>query len=306
MSAFELVGDEIALPKGAWAKTHRRSLRWRGRDILAFTQGSHRPYLYPVYTPAGFAVTTESPADHPHHNSVWAGADHVHAYVSAAGGQETYTYNFYVNETFQGRAPGRILQVGAASSEEVAADRLRTLRELNWIGPPEWAAEDGRVVLHERRSLEIRPGETAHVLDLTSELTTGEWEVSIGPTRHAYFNFRVAESMRVVCGGTLMDSEGRSGGRAISGAGARWVDYSGPVGGGHLAGFALMADPAWEEIGWLAADWGTVTLQPFLTNAQVIQPGERVAMRARFVVHDGDAEAADLPALYEQFCRELE
>ena len=64
MTHFSFETEDIVLPKGAWAKTHRRTLCWQGKEILAFTQGEFRPYLYPVFSPAGFIVTTESPADH--------------------------------------------------------------------------------------------------------------------------------------------------------------------------------------------------------------------------------------------------
>ena len=111
MSEFSFESDAIALPKGAWAKTHRQRLRHADRSILAITQGDFRPYVYPLFSPAGYCVSSEAPADHPHHSSLWIGADHVHAQMPAAHETiEEYTYNFYVNETFQGRAPGRMVQ----------------------------------------------------------------------------------------------------------------------------------------------------------------------------------------------------
>ena len=32
-----------------------------------------KPFWYPLYTPAGLRLTENSPADHPHHHSVWFG-----------------------------------------------------------------------------------------------------------------------------------------------------------------------------------------------------------------------------------------
>ena len=119
LNNFSLEGDEVALPKGAWAQSHRLNVRWRGRDLTALSQGAFRAYLFPVYTPAGFAVTSESPLDHPHHNSLWIGADHVNCYLPFAGGAfEEANYNFYVNDIFQGRAPGRILGVGVGGGRD--------------------------------------------------------------------------------------------------------------------------------------------------------------------------------------------
>ena len=70
---FSLEGDQVALPKGASAQSHRLNVRWRGKNLTALSQGAFRAYLFPVYTPAGFALTSESPLDHPHHNSLWIG-----------------------------------------------------------------------------------------------------------------------------------------------------------------------------------------------------------------------------------------
>ncbi|MEZ5863266.1 MAG: DUF6807 family protein [Geminicoccaceae bacterium] len=83
--------DSLALPPGAWARTHRRRLRHDGRTVLALTQGAFRPYVFPLMTPAGFAVTAEAPADHPHHASLWLGADHVHALTPTAPGRSRST-----------------------------------------------------------------------------------------------------------------------------------------------------------------------------------------------------------------------
>ena len=100
MTEFHFESDVVALPKGAWSKTHRVTLRWQGHDILALTQGPFRTYLYPLYTPAGFAITAEVPADHPHHSSVWIGADHLHCRVPVAGGHiEEYTCPVFTRRT---------------------------------------------------------------------------------------------------------------------------------------------------------------------------------------------------------------
>ena len=66
MQYFSIDSDAISLPRGAWAKAHRLNVSWNGRPIAALSQGEYRAYLFPVYTPAGFAMTSESPIDHPH------------------------------------------------------------------------------------------------------------------------------------------------------------------------------------------------------------------------------------------------
>jgi hypothetical protein len=304
MADFLFESDVVALPKGAWSKTHRVALSWRGRDILAFTQGPFRTYLYPVYTPSGVAVTGEGPADHPHHSSVWIGADHLHCRVPVAGGHvEEYTYCFYLNETFQGRAPGRIREV-ACESMDCGPGHFRAVQTNEWRGPAEWGAQDGRVVARETRIVDVRPGETYHLVDIRSRLEPTQWELAIGPTRHAYFNVRVAESMRATKGGTIVDSEGRVGGDRIGGPGPVWVDYSGPVGGGRRAGVAVTIRPQPPAPTWFVYDWGTVTVNPFFPEGRLLRVGDAFVFDARLVVHDGDLAAIDVASLQREFDEE--
>ena len=304
MGDFRFETDVVALPSGAWSKTQRATLAWRGRDVLAFTQGLFRTYLYPLYTPTGAAVTSESPADHPHHNSVWIGADHVHCRVPVAGGHvEEYTYGFYVNETFQGRAPGHIVEV-AREAVERGPGWVRVVQTNEWRGPEEWGAEAGRVVARETRTIDVRPGERCHLIDIHSQLRPTQWAFTVGPTRHAYVNVRVAESMRATRGGRVVDSMGREGGDRISGPGARWVDVSGPVGGGRMAGIAVLTRPCPSGATWFVYDWGTVTVNPFFPEGHLVHLDEAFSFEVRLVVHDGDATAINPEALYRQYLGE--
>src|SRR5262245_38459318 len=114
-AAYPLTDDVIALPTGAWAATHRRTLRREGRPVLALSQGRHRAYVYPLFTPHGYAVTSEHPADHPHHNSFWIAADHLYCRMPVAHGKgyEEYTYNLYLNEHSRDARPDEYWRHGA-------------------------------------------------------------------------------------------------------------------------------------------------------------------------------------------------
>ena len=107
-------------------------------DHRAESRAVPRLSLSPLHSGRCVAVTTDGPIDHPHHQSVWIGADHVYCRLPyATDAFEDATYNFYVGETFQGRAPGRIISVGLESTE-LAADHLRITQTLEWQGPEEW------------------------------------------------------------------------------------------------------------------------------------------------------------------------
>jgi hypothetical protein len=301
---FSFETETIALPKGASAKTHRRTLRWRGRIITSFTQGLFRAYLFPLYTPTGYLVTTESPADHPHHNSVWVATDHLHCRMPLAGGRfEEATYCFYVNETFQGRAPGRILEEWVQGTEHIPG-HFRVTQRLNWRGPSEWGADQGRVVAKETRITDFQPGEVAHVIDISSQFEPTEWDLTIGPTRHAYFGVRVAESIRVIDGGRLVNAQGENGGDAVTGAVSDWIDLSGPVTHHHWAGITVMPDPKMAWGPWFATDWGTVAVNPFLPEGRFLPRGTKLELGLRLVVHDGDLDRSQASTWYKAFTKE--
>ena len=301
-AAYTLTDDVIALPTGAWAATHRRTLRREGRPVLALSQGRHRAYVYPLFTPHGYAVTSEHPADHPHHNSFWIAADHLYCRMPVAHGKgyEEYTYNLYLNETFQGRAPGRILETRCEGRQD--GEAFHIVQTLDWRGPVEWAAPHGRLAARETRTMHVTAKGCLHVIDVESRLAAVDWDFTLGPTRHAYFNVRVADSMIVALGGVVQDDRGCTGGEAVSGTDARWVDFCGPVGGGHIAGIAVFPDPRdHAELSWFVADWGVVTVGPFRLNGRLVRRGDELVARYRVLAHDGDTASADVASEFGAF-----
>jgi hypothetical protein len=294
---FSLDVDDLALPPGAIARTERRILRRDGKPLLGLTQGRMRPYVYPLFTPAGYAITSESPADHPHHNSLWIAADHVHAQVpTKPGHHEAYTYNFYVDETFQGRAAGTLIAAPARLVSQ--SDAAVTLaQEIEWRGPIEWGAAQGRTIARETRTIRVACASDALTLDMESVLSAAQWPLELGPTRHAYFNFRVADSMIVSMGGKVRDDRGRIGGAAIGDVGASWVAFDGPVGGGARAGLVAIPDPAEARAtSWFVADWGVVSVGSFRLKARTIAPEAPLRTRLRYVAYDGEATDAEIAA----------
>ena len=309
MKNFQVEVEKLPLPKSATPQIRRVKIRWKGKAIADLTQGNYRCYLFPVFSPAGVSLTSESPIDHPHHNSITVSADvffiSLPPLVPAISPlAETATYNLYVNEIFQGRAPGRIWAVGV-ESEEVADDHLRVVQTVHWQGPEEWGAVDGRRVLaEETRTIDVYPGEIANVIDIRSQLRPTEWDITIGPTRHAYFTIRLADGLRVVDGGALTDSEGNRNGDDISNGSADWVDMSGPTSHGRNAGIAVIPYPSAATAPWFVFDWGTITLNPFLKEMGVINQGDTLDLGIRILAHDGDAKEADVVGLYESFKKE--
>ena len=283
MSGLSLNPEEVPLPSGAWAAAERKMIHLAGRPLLGFTQGKFRTYLYPVFTPKGFAVTSESPVDHPHHQSVWVAADHVNLHVPAAGGVEVYSYNFYVNDVFQGRAPGRIEE--RSFDADIQAHTTVVQQSMHWRGPSEWGAQEGREVLHEHRTtrVTVKPDDSLIVIDIRSQLIAPGHPVSIGPTRHAWFNARMGPGMGQQYGATLRQ------GPASKEQGCRsWHGYTASVGGGHDVTVVLAPDASRQSYEWYVSPWGVMTANPCRHCAIDIAPhAPPVELSARLLVMDG-------------------
>jgi hypothetical protein len=223
---------------------------------------------------------------------VTIGADHVNCYLPYSDTElEEANYSFYVNYTFQGRAPGRIICV-SLDAQEFDVDHLRIVQRLQWQGPEEWGAPGRRTIAEETRTIEVHPGDKANIVDIRSELRPTQWEIRIGPTRHAYLTVRMAEGLRVLDGGTVVDSAGRQGSDAISGGQADWVDAS----GGSRAGVAVLHRAAVTGAAWGVADYGTITVNPFLVTTRAMRLGEIMDFRVRLLAHDGEIEESGLLA----------
>jgi len=269
-------------------KEKRLKVSWQGRFITAFNQGKTRNYLYPVYTPAGQAVTSEVAVDHPHHPSIWIAAEKVNG------------YNLYVEDTYEGRAPGSIRQVSVAW-EEQSATTLHVVQQLEWRGPRDWTNPDGALLLKETRTTEIEPGEAANRLTVRSHLTPGGGPVTIGPTKHSYFGIRLADPIHVTQGGTLVDASGSVGEEQIFEKPADWVDYHGKLAFGKVAGVGILPDASFDGVGWFARNYGSVCVSTMRHQAVRITAEQPLDQTVRFVVHDGDHKDADIAGEYRTF-----
>lgn len=300
---FLVESDVEVLPSEATDKTRRLKVSWQGRAIAALSQSPRRAYLYPVLTPAGVEVTGDGSVDHPHHQSITIGTDHLHClfplpFLSFAPDRvEEGTYNFWMDKTYLGRAPGRIIET-SVESHELSAEHLRIVQALEWRGPVEWGAPEGRLVVNETRTIDVYPGKVANIFDIRSQLAPTEWDLKIGPTLHAYFAIRMADGLRDADGATLIDSFGRTGASQIDHQKSDWIDCSGKLANGQHAGLAVFPHPSVGRPPWHLSAGGTLSVNPFLVDSQTVNRGELLDVAVRIVAHDGDAREANIASLF--------
>jgi hypothetical protein len=261
MSDLDVVAEEL-----------RWKFLWRGRLMLAYNRGSlqpgdfskSKPDWYPVVTPAGWEVTQMSAYRYNHHHSLWIGHGDVNG----------------IN-VFHDTNPARP-NLGDIVTEE-ANQHGATIETTNG-----WIAKDGRRLLTERRSFTFHPGEHYHAIDVSSELIATEGPVRLAKENHAYFGFRVADTIDVEDGGRIRNSLGDENEAGCMGKIAAWVDYA-----GHGRGISLLHHPANPPTPFFCRDYGTVLSNVTLHEPWDIPAGGSLAQRWRVLVHDGaDVEAA--------------
>ena len=310
MKHFDIDSAPIALPDDPEEEPVRLlRVGWKGRPVTGVCQSARRCYVYPVLTPSGVGVTSERPEDHPFHQSITVGNDYFFTCrTSAAGRFEDPGICFYTDgPDMRGRGEGRIVAAAHNECTELGEDRLEIILRTQWQGPEEgYSPKHRRVVAEEMRTVGVRPGERANLIDVRSELRPTDRDIRIGPSRHGYFTIRVADHLRVVdrrgerLSGELVDSEGRRG-EEVGWQHAGWIDYYGTDGQGRTAGIAVFQYPSLGNVAWYAATYGSIRVNPFRKGATFVNRGEVVDFAIRVVAHDGDPFEAGVQELYEAF-----
>ncbi|MBT2440510.1 PmoA family protein [Streptomyces sp. ISL-36] len=263
-------------------------LRCAGRTVARYVlrpelapDHSPRPYLHPVSTLGGVAVTEELPEDHPHH--LGAGV----AVPDVAG------FNFWGGRTFvRDRGPTELDNHGVQRHEGFKLrDPDGFVEELSWV-----AGE--RVLLREHRTVSATPlTDTAWALDLTFSLTnTSGEELSVGsPATNgrpgaAYGGFFWRAPLESAAPDVFgADAEGE---RAVHGARADWVAL---VGGNWTLVFAGGTEETRRDPWFVrAAEYPGVGSSLASDERLAVAAGGTLVRRVVTVVADGrlDRDAA--------------
>lgn len=247
-----------------------------------FTDDSKYPFFYPVMGPrTGRSVTTCRSLPYPHHSSVFFGCDRVN------GG------NYWQEGLDRGRIVSRQVKLVRAKGRQIELEQ-----DCAWERP---GAESP--FTDHRRIVLSAPSPDRRVIDFDVTLTA-RTKVRIEQSNHSLFAVRMAPELAVTGGGALMNAAGDTGEKGTYGKAAPWADGRGSW-GGATEGVALFPHPAnrWAPSPWFTRDYGFFSPTPMQwlpDRAVEFQPGEKVRLRYRVVVH---ADAPD-PATLEQEYRE--
>ena len=260
----------------------------RDTFLLAYNKGwvqygdmyKSRPDFYPVYSPSGREVTCTCAYRYNHHKSIFIG----HADVNGIN-------FFHDNNPTRSNLGDIVLEKGQHGIDE---NGMHVMTHNGWI------TKAGIRLLEEERNFTVILGENAHIIDLTSTLIASQTDLTFEQDNHAFLGVRVADTMDVEDGGTILNANGQRNEEEAMRQSANWTDYSGVV-AGKTVGVTLMNHPSNPPSAFFTRNYGTFLTNFTLLDKYELSRGERLTQRFRILVHEGDATEADVENYYNQF-----
>jgi len=286
---FEEKGDRIAV-----------EVNGKPFSVLHFGKVQGKPYLHPLMTASGKAVTRGfpdaplpgDPTDRPHLRGLIIGHEKVS--TPSSGGP----LDFWENDPdpwYKHKKGFIVVQEAKAAAD--GPDR-GTIVLLN-----HWVTGEGQVWVVERRTLTFhgKPADS-RMVDLDIELEARE-EVTFHDEKDAILGLRLCLPFTRDMEGRLINSRGAVHQEGVRGNRAAWVDWVGDL-QGEKVGVALFDHPSNRNYPnrWHARDFGQVNLGPFGgkiyaeyptadPKAQwddwslTLKPGEKLRLRYRLLIH---------------------
>ena len=260
----------------------------RDTFLLAYNKGwvqygdmyKSRPDFYPVYSPSGREVTCTCTYRYNHHKSIFIG----HADVNGIN-------FFHDNNPTRSNLGDIVLEKCQHGIDE---NGMHVMTHNGWI------TKAGIRLLEEERNFTVILGENAHIIDLTSTLIASQTDLTFEQDNHAFLGVRVADTMDVEDGGTILNANGQRNEEEAMRQSANWTDYSGVV-AGKTVGVTLMNHPSNPPSAFFTRNYGTFLTNFTLLDKYELSRGERLTQRFRILVHEGDATEADVENYYNQF-----
>lgn len=269
------------------------------RPAFVYNYGADltRPFVHPLYTPSGRALTLNSPPNHVHHHGLMLAYGNV-----APDGDSPEPYvNFWADSG----APDRLGRIEHDMFEELQTETglARIVARNEWRR----ISDDALLIVERRRvALMVPEAGDAYLLTWRSELRAPRRDVVIGGTPGrdvSYYGLgvRVAPDMD---GGLILDANGRSSPEAVNGDRARWCAY---VGGEPRRGLAMFDHPdnPRHPTGWFAMNrgFGYITASIVCHEPYPLRHGETLELCYGVLAFDASSEPQSREPLAESIER---
>ncbi|MEM8947517.1 MAG: PmoA family protein, partial [Planctomycetota bacterium] len=270
------------------------------------TDAKHQPAVWPIVGPTGQPMTRSFPLgplladerdDHPHHHSLWFAHEDVNG------------HNFWL-EPKPGVAKSAANVIKHQEFLDLSTDGDRAIV----ITHNHWLAGESNLICEDKRTLVFGAEADARWIDFTIEIMATNGPVTFGDIKDGTFSTRVAGSMKVDAGGTLVNSRGQQN-KDAWGMPAAWIDNYGIL-KGQTVGLAMFSHPNnfRHPTRWHVRNYGLLCANPFgdrqFPKADIKQAGYTVAegevLKLRYAVylHRGDTAEGRVEEAFQAFAAE--
>ncbi len=260
-----------------------------------------KPYLWPLSTASGKVITRHfpmevvegEPKDHPHQRGLWFAHDRVNG------------VDFWNNE----------------------ASYNTDVKKGNFTALMTWSDPEGKKLLNESRITTFIARPKLRIIDFDITLTAAT-KVVFGDSKDGVFGIRLNPALQedkivkekgkpnvTLPGepGTISNAEGQEHEKSVWGKPSNWVDYTGNV-DGQTVGVAMLDHPSnAHRARWHVRAYGLFAANPFGLSAftgdksqngdVTLEPGQTLHFRYRVVIHEGDAKAANIAKLWDEYSK---
>jgi len=264
-----------------------------GGEILANYSFSNvdgaKPFIHPLRTLGGVALTAFQPSDHVWHRGVWF----AWKYINGVNYWEENPVE--VDGQTRSLSEGRT-EVAGAETVTFGADQAEVTTWIAYVSPR------GKRVMQERRLVRICLPQSYgdFTIDWQHEFTVGDEPATLSATPvtsempwggYAGLGWRAARSLREF---RILNSEGMTG-PETNGAKARWVDLSAVADGGKdiVAGLAILDHPSNPRhpspsyVYYDTAQFGYINPNLVRDEPLDLPAKGKLDLRYRVLVHDG-------------------
>jgi hypothetical protein len=281
---------QVAETPAGWQVT------WNGSPVLTYRSSADlpKPFVHPLFTPAGNLVTLASPPDHIHHRGLmfaWGN-------VIPAGSPEGYHLVFW-GEEGDASGLGHIVAAPGTKPEVEVDGGAVSIDTRN-----EWRRNsDNLLVLRERSEIRVfGPYQgRAYLLSWITEQTP-LMDIAIGPTpgRDVSYYGLGLRTPHDMDRGDAINSNGKLGINACYGDTADWCAYGSDV--APARGFAMFDHPGnpRHPTGWFVMnDFGYMTASLPAREPFSLKAGETLRLEYGVLAFDGNLDAQFIQGAYD-------
>jgi hypothetical protein len=279
-------------------------------SALFISADTTKPYLHPLRAASGTVVSRFYPMelvegearDHVHQRGLWFS----HGAVNGL--------DFWSNDlTQQGPKKGRI------SLKKVLA--LKSGKKSGFLEAAfDWTDAKGKTLLTETKKIVFYAQPGVRMMDFDIMLTAVE-KVVFGDTKEGTFAIRLAPWLEEPVKrslekpkrtGKMVNAEGLEGENKVWGKRSPWVDYFGETGTEKL-GVAILDHPGnpRQPTFWHSRSYGLFACNIFgvrdftgdksQDGSLTLEPGGRLRLRYRVIIHAGDYQSAGIAGQYKKY-----